>query len=406
MNNKLDTSAIVHCSLMNENTINNYRISLTMDKPVNPVLLQRAVDKMVDRFPMICCRITDDGKWYYSEKLEKLAIKTDDLPILKSINHKNIFEQAVNIIYTEEKIIMEAFHSVTDGFGAFTFMNSLICEYEDLYAGGEGIDWGMPNDREFEDGFTKFGDAAKTTKDPVDHKNAFKFRPFAEGETVGFSNFRLNLRNTKDLAKKLQCTLNEMILTIIYYGIFSMDYSYGKNVVLTVPVNLRNKFESPSLRNFAFLTNTAVTSHGTDKPVEEVIREIRTQMHKQNNKEYLHGAITKLAAITKMPVIKDVPLWLKNFVIRTVANRGRDKGCMTVSNLGDISRMLPDAVEHIRNLDIMMSPRRHSPFNCCIASLNGELCLNFTHGSLDSDFLKGIRTFLEANGIQYTQVTH
>ncbi len=405
MNRKLDTSAVVHCALMNENNINNYRISITVEHTVNPQLLQRAVDKMVDRFPMICCRIVDDGKWYYSEKLEKLTVQTDDYPVLRSINHKNVFTQAVNVIYKENKIIMEAFHSVTDGFGACTFLNALLREYHALCDGGEGLEWGVPNEREYEDGFLKFGDAVKTMKDPVDHSSAFKFRPLAEGEQIGYSNFRINLQQIKALSKKYRCTLNEMILTIVYYGIFSLDYSKGKNVVLTVPVNLRNKFESPSLRNFSFLANASVRS-STEKPVEEVIKEIRAQLHKQNNKEYLHSAVTKIARIAKNPFMEYIPLKVKNFIIRLVANMGRDKGCMTVSNLGDISRMLPDAIQYIKELDIMMSPRRFSPFNCCIASLNGEMCLNFTHGDPDSQFLKGISAFLDDHGVEYTRVQH
>jgi len=406
MKRKLDTSAIVHCALMNKDNINNYRISITVDDIVNPRLLQRAVDKMVERFPMICCRIVDDGKWYYSEKLEKLTVQTDDYPILRSINHKNVFTQAVTVIYSENKIIMEAFHSVTDGFGACTFLNALLKEYHTLRDGDEGLEWGMPNEREYEDGFIKFGDARKTMKDPVDHSSAFKFRPLAEGEQIGYSKFRVNLRQIKALSKKYRCTINEMILTILCYGIFSLDYSRGKNVVLTVPVNLRNKFESPSLRNFTFLANASVRSSGTEKPVEEVIKEIRTRMYKQNNKEYLHCAVTQIARIAKNPFMEYIPLGVKNFFIRLIANMGRDKGCMTVSNLGDISLMLPDSIQYIKEMDIMMSPRRFSPFNCCIASLNGEMCLNFTHGDPNSRFLKGVTAFLETNGVEYTRVQH
>ena len=406
MNSKLDTSAIVHCALMNETNINNYRISITVDHTVDKAVLQRAVDKLVHRFPMICCRIVCDGRWYYSEKMEKITVKDDDYPILRSLTHKNVFDQAVNVICHENKIIFEAFHSVTDGTGAFIFLNALLAEYSDLMAGGEGIDWGIPGEREAEDAFLKFADAKTMIKDPVDHSNGFKFRPLAEGEKIGFSCFGLNLRQTKDLAKKHQCTLNEMILTIIYYGIFSLDYSLGKNVVLTVPVNLRNKFESPTLRNFSFLANAAVTSKGTDRPVEEVIREIRTRIHKQNNKEYLHSGITKIVKLADNPLMKYIPVGIKNRAIRLGANLGGDKGCMTVSNLGDISRLLPDAIEYVKDLDIMMSPRRNAPFNCCIASLNGQLNLNFTHGDPDSQFLKGIEEFLTANGVEFTRTIH
>ena len=406
MNLKLDSTAIVHIALMNKKRMNNYRISVAVDHIVDKEILQRAVDKMVDRFPMICCRIIDDGRWYYSEKLDKVTVKDDELPILRSLTPENIFDQAMNVMCSGNRIIIEVFHSVTDGTGAFVFLNALLAEYFDLKAGGQGIDWGVSSANEHEDGFAKYADAERMMKDPVDHSNAFEFRPLADGEELGFSSLRLNLRQTKDLAKKHRCTLNEMILSIIYYGIFSLDYSKGKNVVLTVPVNLRNKFETSTLRNFAYLANVSVRSEGVDRPIEEVVKDIRNLLVRQNNREYLHAGITKIVKMSDNILTRTAPLGLKNMLIRIGASLGGDKGCMTVSNLGDVSRLLPDAIDHVQEVDIMMSPRKNSPFNCCVASLNGQLCLNFTHGDPDSRFIKGIKSFLDAHGVSYTHKIH
>ena len=98
MKTKFDSSAIVHTALMNDNTINNYRIAITMKKDVDPERLQRAVDLVASRYPMIICRVANGDSWIYSDPLPTVAVKKDDGRILKSLDRHNIFQQAVNIM--------------------------------------------------------------------------------------------------------------------------------------------------------------------------------------------------------------------------------------------------------------------------------------------------------------------
>jgi len=405
MRTKLDTTAIVHTALMSKKHINMYRIIITVKETVDPVLLQRALDKMVDRFPMICSRIVSDSHWYYLEKMERIIVREDDRRILGSLDCHNVFSQAVNIMYSGREIIMEAFHSVTDGFGAFTFLNCLVAEYAHLkYGDGEELNWGIVSDREREDSFVKFGDASQSAEKLFKVKNAFTFEG-EETRQAKFTTFRLNLRNIKDTAKRRQCTLNEMIITMFYSAIFRIDNTINKDVVLTIPVNLRNKFDSASLLNFTYLAKTVVRKTAHNKPEDEIIREIRSQMLRQNNREYLHKAITPMGRLQTSLLMKICPLWLKTFMIRTAVRFGADNTLMTVSNLGDISRMLPDAA-HIVNVDTIISPRRNSPYNCCIASLGNIMNINFTHGNPDSPFMTNLRLWLRENGIAFEEYRH
>ena len=105
MKTKFDSSAIVHTALMNDNTINNYRISITMKETVDPDRLQKAVDLVASRYPMIVCRVAEGSSWIYSQPLPTVAVKPDDGRILKSLDRHNIHEQAVNVMYYENKVI-------------------------------------------------------------------------------------------------------------------------------------------------------------------------------------------------------------------------------------------------------------------------------------------------------------
>lgn len=408
MNTKLDTTALVHTARMNDKSINAYRISITMDHIIVPEMLQQAVDNIIQRYPMICCRMVEDGYWFYSEGLDSLKVMPDIMGILGSINHKNVYQQAVNIIYSEDKFIFEAFHSVTDGHGAFTFINALLGEYMRLNGNPhpEFIYHGLPSEGEFEDSFVKFGDADSFPEKLVKVSNAFAFEKKDSSVPVSFTTFRLNIRQMKALAKSYRCTLNELLLVMVYNTIFTFDSSAGKDVVIAVPINLRNKFRSNSLRNFFHLAKIVLRKQQKEDYVQEMIKEIRYQLHLQNNRDYLHRAITWMARLQTSFIMKISPLWLKNIMINTGDRLGYDKSCMTVSNLGDLSYMLPSVAENIRFIDIMLSPRANSRYNCCISSIGDYMNVTFTHSHANDSFVSGIAGWLDENSISYTTQLH
>ena len=406
MRAKVDTSALVHPALMNDKTINVYRISIAMKDMVDPVVLQQALNTMVKRFPMICCRMAKDNFWYYTESLGKITVTEDDGNILGSLTPENIFQQATNVMYYGNKIIVEAFHSVADGFGIFAFINGLLGEYGSLKytTDAERIHWGIATEAEMEDGFLRHGNATGRRKKVVKIRRRYRFPERHKGDKLNFTTFTMNAKEMKNLAKQHRCTMNELLLAMVYSAIFNLKDTADKDVVVAVPINLRNKFDSPSLRNFSYLASTVLRKDG--KTTGELIREIRTQLHKQNNKEYLHKAITNIARIGNNPFMKMCPLAVKNFFIRLGVKLGADKTCMTVSNLGDLAYMLPAAVDYIDHIDIMLSPRRNSPYNCCVSTMNGNLNITFTHSAVEDVFLLGVSGWLEENKIKYATQLH
>lgn len=408
MKKRLDTTAIVHTARMNENTINAYRISIAMDHTVNPQLLQKAVDNTIQRYPMICCRMVEDGYWVYSEGLESLKIMPDTLGVLGSITHKSVYQQAMNIIYKDDRIILEAFHSVTDGHGAFTYINTLLGEYLRLKnsSGDENVCYGTAPEAEYEDGFITYS-TIKENPEKISKVTApFAFEKIDYSVSPQFTTYRLNLREMKNLAKSNQCTLNELALAMVYNSIFRINSSEGKDVVLAVPINLRNKFQSRSLRNFIHLAKINLHKNVEGKSMQDMVKEIRRQLHLQNNKEYLHKAISQYGRLQQSFFMKIAPLWMKNIIVKLGDVFKYDKSCMTVSNLGDVSYILPDAYANIKFVDTMLAPRINSPYNCCLATLGDYMNITFTHSHKDDHFVSGIDSWLKENSISYTTYVH
>lgn len=74
---------------------------------------------------------------------------------------------------------------------------------------------------------------------------------------------------------------------------------------------------------------------------------------------------------------------------------------MTVTNLGNVAAMLPAGENHIKNIDVLLSPRRNAPYNCGIVSYNEELHIILTHGRGESPLVKAIGARLEDMGIVF-----
>ncbi len=407
MKTKFDSSAIVHTALMNDNTINNYRIAITMKEDVDPQRLQRAVDLVAGRYPMIICRVVNGTSWIYSQPLPTVAVKEDDHRILKSLNRHNIYQQAVNIMYSGNKVIFEAFHSVADGFGAFTFLNGLLREYLEMASNSyEEPYLGNAPEIEMECGFTKHGTEKGAPVKIVSIKNAFQFPALDYNKPLKFTTVHMNLRQAKNLAKANQWTLNELMVAMMYSAVFQLPGTDNKDVVFSVPINMRNKFESRSLRNFSYLAKTSLRKTPHLAQLDNMVREIRTQLHRQNNKDYLHKALSQVKNRFDGPFTGKLPLWFKNLLIRTGVAFGFDKSCMTVSNVGNLAYLLPDIHEHITSVDTMLSPRRKSRYNCCISSLGESLNITFTHSEEKDPLLNAIANWLKQYSIEYTMQSH
>lgn len=407
MRTKFDSSAIVHTALMNDNTINNYRISITMKEEVDADRLQKAVDLVAPRYPMIVCRVVNGSSWIYSQPLETIAVKEDDHRILKSLDRHNIYNQAINIMYSGNKVVFEAFHSVTDGFGAFTFLNNLLREYIAMADSSYQLPClGKASETEMECAFTKYGTASGSPENIVSVKKPFYFDKLDYSRPLRFTTVRMNLRQVKDMAKSNGWTINELMLGMIYSSVFTLPNTDGRDVLFSVPVNMRNKFESRSLRNFSYLTKTALRKKAEYSNVSSIIHDVRNQLARQNNKEYLHKALSQVKHRFDGPLTANLPLWLKNLLIRAGVALGFDKSCMTVSNVGNLAYLLPDIHQHILGADTMMSPRRKSRYNCCISSLLGNLNMTFTHSEEDDPLLNAIGSWLRENNIEYVTESH
>ena len=127
---RLDNAAKIFPPTSNRRETRVFRFACQLREPVDPVLLQAALDKTVMLFPMWQTVLRHGLFWYYLEKSEHTPLcEQEHRPICGPIYEKNSDRLLFEVSYYGSRINLEAYHALTDGTGALHFLQTLVCLY-------------------------------------------------------------------------------------------------------------------------------------------------------------------------------------------------------------------------------------------------------------------------------------
>ena len=158
---RLDNAALIFPAAQRRHWSNAFRISFSFADPVDPALLQRALDRAAPRFPTVCVRLRRSAFWYYLEELERPPrVREDSAQPLVGMTAADVKKCAIRVLYYRDRMAVEYFHAVTDGTGGLVFAKNLAAEYVRLRYGvtvpaEEGVKDldEAPRPEEFQDSF-------------------------------------------------------------------------------------------------------------------------------------------------------------------------------------------------------------------------------------------------------------
>ena len=133
---RLDNAALIFPAALRRTWSNAYRISFSFRDPVDPALLQLALDRVAPRFPSVLVRLRRGAFWYYLEEVEHPpTVREDSWQPLIRMGRKDVRRCAVRVLYYRDRMAVEYFHAVTDGTGGMVFAKTLAAEYTRLRYG-------------------------------------------------------------------------------------------------------------------------------------------------------------------------------------------------------------------------------------------------------------------------------
>jgi len=100
-----------------------FRLSATLTIPVDPDILQQALEQTLERLPFFAVRLRRGLFWYYFEANPHPArIKADVRQPLRPFARRTQWLFILLFRYTDRRIAVDFFHALTDGTGGSVFL--------------------------------------------------------------------------------------------------------------------------------------------------------------------------------------------------------------------------------------------------------------------------------------------
>lgn len=415
---KLDNAAKIYPASHNRYWSNLFRLSFTLYEEVDLKVLEQAIKNTIPRFPSIAARLSNGLFWYYLRPVnEPPDILAEYSYPLSHMSKKEMRKCAFRIIVYRNRVAIEIFHSLTDGTGGLIFAKSLAAEYLELKHGitipcENGIldRRDTPKEYETEDSFLKNAAPVKETRKDT---NAWKITGTPEEDDfLNITNFQMDENLIWELAHERKVSVNTFLSAIMMKAILSLQFDLihepkkYKPVKILIPINLRPIFNSRTLRNFALYTIPELDPRLGDYTIEEICSIIHHKLGTYATKKNMSKMIETNVADERLLILRIVPLFIKNFVMKMVFNSvGEKKSCLSFSNLGRIR--VPDVMQkYIERFDFILGPQAQAPYNCSAYSYRNVLNVTFSRdikeARLETYFFRelqalGIETLVQTN---------
>lgn len=362
---RLDNAALIYPASMTKKWNSVYRVSVYMKANVDEIVLKKAVCDLAKRFPTFYVQLHKGVRWDYLKKVDNFDIvkKDTDYPC-RQMEVGKFDKPMFRVLYRENRISVEFFHSITDGTGATVYIKTLVAQYLEIQGYSIEKIFGVldindvPTDREIEDSFQNV--YKKGLRDSRVENNAYQFLPQKKENYLQIKSGIIPIDELKRVTKeKYDCTITEYLASVYALAFieqYNKETSKSKkqnNIRISVPVNLRPYFGSETLRNFSSFVNIDVNPN-TCKALPEIIKVVREKLAQTVTKDNLERAVSTNVAEEKMFITKIAPNFLKKPFMKMAFNLyGEKKYTSVFSNVGLLK--IPASMEpHIHNFEFVI----------------------------------------------------
>lgn len=390
---RLDNAALIFPAALRRHWSNAYRISFSFTDPVDPAVLQRALDRTVPRFPSVCVRLRRSAFWYYLEELPHApVVQADGCQPLFGMTMRELLRCAIRVLYYRDRMAVEYFHAVTDGTGAMVFAKTLAAEYVRLrYGAAVPSTCGVkdlneaPRESELVDSFWEH---AGPVAAPRDERHVYRLRGTLEPDR--FLHVTTGIMDSEalyDMARAQGVSVTTLLCALLLQTLLEIQAEdqpvrcRRRRVKVQIPVNLRQLYGGETMRNFVAVANIGADPRLGDYSLAELVKIVYHQMQLQITAKNMATIFTTNVKDEQNPFMKVVPLFLKNPIMRLVFDSiGESVACMSLSNLGRVE--LPEEMApFVRRVEFILGPQASAPYNVSCTSWAGKTYLNVVRNS-------------------------
>lgn len=415
---RLDNTANLFPVITNESMSNVYRISVTLKEDINPEILQSAVEMVLPYFDMFRYKLKNGIFWYYFEEIHKpfpKIVEESTYPC-QFINSFENNDYLCRVTYYKQRINLEVFHAVSDGNGSLQFLKEITYQYlrlahpEEL---GEKIPHALSQNTSLDREDSYLSNYKHSAKKPYVVEPAVTIKGHMLPKAIfGITHGYMSVGEIKTVAKKYGITINQYLVGVYVWSIYKEvlgGMPSKKPIAIACPVNLRNYFDSSTMRNFFVVVSCVFKPEKEDYTFEEVLQISADCLKKQVTKENLEKRFSYNVSNEKNMALRMVPLFVKNIGIHSIYWKSCKANTSTITNMG-VFTVDEEYESYIDKFHIVLSMTKGQNIKGAICSYGDTLTITFSSAIEETKVLKtffrrlvedGISVSIDTNGVGY-----
>lgn len=397
---KLDNIALAFPVAAGKKDSRVFRVYCELKEPVDPLLLQNALENVRRHYPMFQSVLKRGNFWFYFEKRDiKPFIRRDRKTPCSPLYRKDQETLLYEMSYDGNRINFEVFHALTDGTGAIRFLSEIVSAYLDKKYSLTASSSAEPVSEaaQEEDSFSRNYSPKNWPKQVRKSGLAYQIRGKRVRQSdMGITECTLSVRKILEKARDRGVSITVYMTSVLLWAIADdMTKKQKKRpVVIMIPVNLRNYYRSESMGNF-FGWMEIEYRFREDTTFEEVLAHVKLRFKEELDREQVALRMNRLVNIEKNPALKYMPLGLKNFFLKIGIWAGSRNVTAVLSNLGAV--IMPEIYEpYIDRFGVITSTDK---IQICACSCYDIFHFSITSKFADTGIQDRILEFLRQEGI-------
>ena len=392
---KLDNAALAFPAATGKKDSRVFRFYCLLNEQVRQEPLQRALEQTMEKYPLYQAVLRKGLFWFYLEHrdIRPLALAERRPPCSKLYipDRKTLLFE---VSYHKNRINFEVFHGLTDGTGAMRFLKELVKNYLRTVHPDAVLpdlleeDAVTQTDQE-QDSFSRYYSGKSGEKKEKKRKACRLSGAVLEQDEMEILEAVLPVHEV--LAKAHECLVSVTVLiTAMFLWAIHEEVprlQARRPITLMVPVNLRNYFPSHSMTNFFGWIEVGYTFEESTT-FADVLLKVRRLFERELVKERLGAHFNELVKLEKNPLLRAVPLEIKQLFLMAGTTLGGRSITSVYSNIG-VVRMPAEYEAYIQRFGFFASTDR---LQLCSCSYKDSLVLGFTSkipgGNIQRNFLK------------------
>ncbi|MFO7827666.1 MAG: hypothetical protein R6V23_03515 [Bacteroidales bacterium] len=410
----LDNAAKIYPAIQTDELTAVYRISVVLKERVKIAHLLNVIPKLEQRFPYYKVTLKKGFFWYYLEEINKpFTIEVDHGIPCREFNRKQKNNLLLRILVIKNRISIECSHILTDGGGAGRFFQYLLLQY--FKQDGAEVDKQLKEfvadhdviNKEFTDSYQEY--FKKEIPPNIKRPKSFHLPyPLKNKPRFDVLIAILSIDEIKEKAREKEVNLTVYLIALYLFVLQDIhqnlpEYSRSKKkkiLRIQVPVNLRNIYESKTMRNFSLFVMPEIDLRLGHYTFDEIIKIVYHKIQLETDKKLINKIIARNVGGERKIIVKGIPLFLKSLLLKYKYNSmGANQYSGVVTNLGKVNF----SEEINKKIDYFTvtppPPNKKLKINCGVIGFNDKLVLSFGNITVSKELEKKFLNFIVQQGV-------